>query len=52
VVHHDVIHATIPNWRGTALSRILGWKGPRLTLTTLPQAGRVYRRRTVFWERA
>jgi hypothetical protein len=24
----------------------------RLTLTTLPQAGRDYRRRTVFWERA
>jgi|RhiMetdeSRZDD1v2_1073273.scaffolds.fasta_scaffold2538545_2 Lipocalin-like domain len=52
VVHHDVVHATIPNWRGTTLSRILGWQGPRLTLTTLPHAGRVYRRRTVLWERA
>src|SRR5436190_16584819 len=52
VVHHDVVHATIPNWRGTTLSRILAWQGPRLTLTTLPQAGRVYRRRTVLWERA
>ena len=52
VVHHDLVHATIPNWRGTTLSRIVGWQGTRLTLTPLPQAGRAYHRRTVFWERA
>ena len=51
VVHHDLVHASMPNWKGTTLSRTLGWEGPRLTLTPLAPVGRPFHRRTVLWER-